>query len=364
MAETNDERLYTAADMGDAARLGNAMADRAGAPPAAELDAAAAVRFTSADPWRGEPYEMPKEIIGVGRNRDALLPAGEIALLIGAGGGGKSRLALQIAIRAAVGVLPDGSPVDVFGDPPAGAVPGYVPALSIAAGPVVMIGYEDSAEWITWRARACADHLDRASGNLANPHRHAIVNPDRLSIGCLDYDAPLFGLRPGGGRDAIPGPLAGWDPLWTEARRIGARLVVIDPAALACIVEGYSALPIGLFYAALRREARQLGAGVLIVHHTPKWSRKKGVADDPADSEDAGAIGSVAWTDRARGVLMLQGEDLKVTKANYCRRGPVAIVRSVEDQRCRPVAFETASATNGSKANAPAGAQWTQGGAA
>ena len=106
-------------------------------------------------------------------------------------------------------------------------------------------------------------------------------------------------------REAIPGPLASWRPLWDHAAAIGARFVIIDPVALAGQWDGYSALPVGAFIAAIRRELRALTdpCGALLVCHTTKAARF-GVQE--ADRTGAEAIiGSGAWVDRARAALML-----------------------------------------------------------
>ena len=77
--------------------------------------------------------------------RQALIPVGEVGLLAG-GGGGKSRLALQIATTA-TGADERGGYAPVFRE----RAP--LDALHVRPGPEVMAGYEDAREWIAWRAR-------------------------------------------------------------------------------------------------------------------------------------------------------------------------------------------------------------------
>ena len=113
-----------------------------------------------------------------------ILPAGEIGLFAGSGGSGKSRLSLQVAVAAA-------------GVPAGTAEPIPDGTLRVASGPVVMLGYEDAAPWIAWRARRLARWLDDRAGTTH--HARAVTDPERLSVAAVD--APLFGagaVRPPG----------------------------------------------------------------------------------------------------------------------------------------------------------------------
>ena len=64
-----------------------------------------------------------------------------------------------------------------------------------------MLGYEDAAPWIAWRARRLARWLDDRAGTTH--HARAVTDPERLSVAAVD--APLFGVTLGAGREAIPG---------------------------------------------------------------------------------------------------------------------------------------------------------------
>ncbi len=112
-----------------------------------------------------------------------ILPAGEIGLFAGSGGSGKSRLSLQVAVAAA-------------GVPAGTAEPIPDGTLRVASGPVVMLGYEDAAPWIAWRARRLARWLDDRAGTTH--HARAVTDPERLSVAAVD--APLFGVTLGAGR--------------------------------------------------------------------------------------------------------------------------------------------------------------------
>ena len=309
-----------------AADAGDANADAAG-----DFERRAAVTFHAADPTGPDgDVVLPLAILSDGRG--VILPAGEIGLFAGSGGSGKSRLSLQVGVAAA-------------GVPAATAEPIPDGTLRVASGPVVLCSYEDAAPWIAWRARRVARWLDDRAGTTH--HTRAVTDPERLSVAAVD--APLFGVTLGAGREAIPGPLASWRPLWDHAAAIGARLVIIDPVALAGQWDGYSPLPVGAFIAAIRRELRALTdpCGALLVCHTTKAARA-GVQD--ADRTGAEAIvGSAAWVDRARAALMLdaiqkgQGRKrLSVAKANYAAQRILCDVQSVNDGTGRPLVFAVA----------------------
>ena len=171
------------------------------------------------------------------------------------------------------------------------------------------------------------------------------VDSDRLSFACCDR--PLFAVPGGERRDALPIPTANYAGLWKRVGEVGARLVVIDPAALALECPGFDPAPVGRFMAALRRDALDHGCGVLLVSHSSKNARRK-----DSDDDDPGVVaGSMAWWDRSRAVLSLRRDGdgvwrLLVAKSNYSRPDePGKGLRLTDDGGGgRPVAFEVASA--------------------
>ena len=91
--------------------------------------------FTAADPTgpNGD-LKFPKGILTRAEDRGIILPAGEVGMLAGAGGTGKSRLALQLAVAMAGG-MDDGAIQPIPGTVDSG--------VRVCAGPAVLIGYED-----------------------------------------------------------------------------------------------------------------------------------------------------------------------------------------------------------------------------
>ena len=217
---------------------------------------------------------------------DAILSAGEVALLAGEGGAGKSTLALHLA---AVG-NPDRA----------------VGGLRRADGPAVLVSYEDSPQRLAGRLAWIDGGPDAADGV------HVLPDP-----------APLWEADPDERGASKPG--RAWAPLWAQAERLSARLVVVDPvsAALADVSTSETG-PVRAFLGALSAQARRRGAGVLLVAHPTKAGRR-----ETAGGRDPGpeaVAGSAAWWDGARGVLTLErGHDgarlVVAAKANYGASG-------------------------------------------
>ena len=224
-----DRRLKAAAlsvDLGDPGAVGQLLAALADPVPAIEWSGA------------GGDTALPDSIISKGAG--CVLPAGEVAILAGSGGGGKSRLTLQIAVAAAS--ARDGFMVRPFERVGGALRPGAVDALAVCGGAVVVAGYEDRLPWVRRRLRGVSEWLGVGE-----------VDPARLSIANLD--SPLFAVPAGERRDALPIPTATYSGLWARVVEVDARLVVIDPVALALEVASYDSAPVGRFMAALRRDA-------------------------------------------------------------------------------------------------------------
>ena len=228
---------------------------------------------------------------------DAVLSVGEVALLSGAGGLGKSTLVLELVSAAVAGA-------DL------GQRFGRACGIRVAAGPVVLVSYEDAptriAHRLTWM------------NNGTVPHGvHLWPDP-----------APLW-YGDGAGASA---PGASWLDLWRSVREVGARLVVIDPVSAALVDVSMSETgPVRAFLRELAREAERARAGVLLLSHDTKAARDAARRDE---EPGAGAVaGSAAWFDGARGVLTLTrkgevgGRVLKCAKANYGRTGWTANLR-------------------------------------
>ena len=276
----------------------------------------------------------PDRLLSLAGHGGALLSEGGVALLAGEGGVAKSPLALSIAA---------GFAAHEHGGKYGGLHGGLFDG---AAGPVLVASYEDPPS-------VAADRLQ----HLARKWWPAPPDPAGLralaDVHLLDLaGAPLFGpVAVTDDRPALynarPGPLAGWRVLWNEAHRIGARLVVVDPALAAYAADANGAAQVREFMGALAAAAAPdpaaawRGCGVLMVAHSTKAARGGPARKTDHDPFDPGQVaGSSHWTDAARGVLTLTFDGTKenapgarvlaVSKANY---GPARLLVSVDPDR-------------------------------
>ena len=234
-----------------------------------------------------------------GEFAQAVLSIGEVALLSGEGGLGKSFLTLALAAAAT-------SAHDL------GSEHGAACGIRVMPGPAVFVSYEDSPARLYGR-------LCRMGKAALAPLMHVARHPE-----------PLWAA---GAYVGTSGPTPWWDMLWGYVRNVQARLVVIDPAssALADAAVGETG-PVRRFLRALTVEAERAGCGILIVAHSTKAAR---VASRAGDDPGAGIVaGSAAWYDAARGILALSEHPdnaglrlLECVKANYGRRGWGTILR-------------------------------------
>lgn len=254
------------------------------------------------DAW-ADPCGVPV-LRGMGLN-GSVLRRGEVAVLSGAGGRGKSTLALQWALAAAVG--------EAVGQEwtPAGG-------LQVRAGRTVILSYEDDAR----------DIADRASKALALPSLAeplTDIQPREAAGGRIEVHSmrgwPLFGVGAGEHHASRPEPLEAWEPVWHCIRAYGAHLVIIDPAMSAYLASGNAVEFVRLFMDSLIEEARKADCGLLVIAHSTKAARRSKDAD-----ETGNVSGSAAWTDAARGVLVLgpgsnpTQRKLSCEKANHSRQ--------------------------------------------
>ena len=244
----------------------------------------------------------------------SVLAVGETAVLAGAGGCGKSVVALALAAAAA------GAERRGFGS---------ACGLRVRGGGAAVFSYEDSPVRIAHR-------LKRAGWQ------------EGLALRVVEPALPLFPLGADPERPREHARAAFWDAVWAEVRDARPSLVVLDtgPKAMGGVAD-YSPGPVISFYQALEREAQAGGFGVLLVAHDTKAARSGG---DPG----AGAIaGSHQWHDCARGALHLARDRddrgsllLECVKANHGPRGWGARLCPVEDSRGTFAGFQAEELLN------------------
>ena len=222
----------------------------------------------------------------------AVLSVGEVALLSGEGGQGKSFVTLALAAAGAL-AADRGEPW------------GAACGLRIVPGPAVLVSYEDSPARMAGRLR-------RMERDGAAPYLRTFHRP-----------VPLWVTDRAGPSRRSPW----WADLWRFVADVGARLVVIDPATSALPDAGAGESgPVRAFLQGLTMEAERHGCGVLVVTHSTKAARN---ATRAGEDPGAGIVaGSAAWYDGARGVLALTSPPdrpgvsvLACVKSNYGRKG-------------------------------------------
>ena len=266
--------------------------------------------------------DWPPTLLSGGGLGGALLTAGEILVVAGDGGIGKSTLLtatlLGIAGRESTGV---------------GRLPGGI--FEAVGGPVLYAAHEDRGGVVGSVARWAATN---------GPWSEASDDARAAALGRFHVlgmrGRPLFGPPSGGSYNAPPGALPGWADLWEAAAAIRPAVVVVDPALAAYTGDANSAPPVRAFLDALRGEAEKLGCGVIIAAHSVKAARRARQNPTP-DPFDVGQVGgSAAWFDGVRGVLSLtrrggagDGLTVAVCKSNYGPAWRLLDVRPVRRDR-------------------------------
>ena len=213
----------------------------------------------------------------------ALLSEGEVAILSGAGGVGKSYFSLALAWAASS--FQD----DVLG-------------FGVRPGKVVITSYEDRAPKVAYRAGMIAGRRTLADvpGDL----------PDALMV--VPQPPPLWESTD----VRQTGPSREWGDYWSMIGEIKPSFVIIDPLLSATPgLELNDAAGSRAFVQAVAHEAEEIGTAVLMVAHSNKTAR-----GNPMEA-GAGAIsGSGQLFDACRGALFAfnHGKGMMVTciKAN------------------------------------------------
>lgn len=242
----------------------------------------------------------PRTLLRCDGERGALLTAGEVCLLSGAGGVGKSTFALEVAFAMACGETDAGGLA--FSDADDDDRPTGAPAVYA------------SAEDAPWAIKRAVRRMATSTGRSELPPL----------LHHVDLSGRALFAPPATAYNEPPAPTVDWHALWRYVAAVKARLVVIDPVMAVYAGNENRAVEVRMFISEMVRMAREHNCGVLVLAHSTKAARGK-----DADPFDAGHVaGSASWTDGVRGALALAwGDDsdgegrrvLKVLKANYGR---------------------------------------------
>lgn len=208
------------------------------------------------------------------------MPDATLSVLTGAGGAGKSRIALQLAAAVATGA-------ERFIETESGAamLSGPKAPELLDAGPVVFAAWETRLlAWQNRLAAVCGQGAQRAERIRRLCGRLHYVN--------MRPEGGLWGAEQGAHTSTTGYWLDGGAALLSYAAAARARLLVIDPLAAAFVQNENDRALVRAFLSALDQWAEDHGCAVLIISHPPK-----------ADSAQSG---STDWRNGVQAVWTLE----------------------------------------------------------
>ena len=213
------------------------------------------------------------------------MPDATLSVLTGAGGAGKSRIALQLAVAVATGAkrfIQTESGAAMLNGP-------KTPEL-LATGPVVFAAWETRLlAWQNRLAAICGQGADRAERirQLSSQLHYVNMRPE----------GGLWGAERGEHTSTAGNWLHGGTALLNYAAAAQARLLVIDPLAAAFVQNENDRALVRAFLSALDQWAEDHNCAVLIISHPPK-------------SESAQS-GSTDWRNGVQAVWTLETAKIK-----------------------------------------------------
>ncbi|WP_407160159.1 AAA family ATPase [Bradyrhizobium sp. STM 3557] len=250
----------------------------ADAEPVIEPQAnAPALSLVSPPSWRGVPLE-PMRWLATDR-----IPAGDVTILSGDGGGGKTTVALQLAVAVAHDL-------------------GDWLCTTCEAGPVIFFSGEEPEAEMRRRLQRVSRKRGLDPSELENLHFH-FANPDACLLGVSK-------------RDGTMEPTGLFQALETAADNIRPALIVVDSIAATFGGNQNDRVHARMFVSLFRQLARKADCAVLLLDH-PSLS---GI------TSGTGRGGSMDWQNATRARLHLEtttdddggtSRVLEVKKLNY-----------------------------------------------
>ena len=213
------------------------------------------------------------------------MPDATLSVLTGAGGAGKSRIALQLAVAVATGA-------ERFIQTESGAamLNGLKAPQLLAAGPVVFAAWETRLlAWQNRLAAVCGQGADRAERirQLTGQLHYVNMRPA----------GGLWGAAHGAHTSTTGSLLDGGKALLDYAAAAQARLLIIDPLAAAFVQNENDRALVRAFLSALDQWAEDHSCAVLIISHPPKG--------------DSAQSGSTDWRNGVQAVWTLEPVKVK-----------------------------------------------------
>lgn len=252
-----------------------------------------AARKAGAKPRKiGKFFEAPppETVIAPRSGSGTFLARGEVAILTGAGGAGKSRLALQICAAAREADQAGGSSQHL-----------ETAGLRVYGAEPLYLSYEDELERVGPRVRNILELKEFQEGD-------DYPAGEGMRVRYMKSE-PIYGVKPGGGEFDRPEKLETWHAMEQWALDGETGLLVIDPVSAAYVANANAISYVRAFMEDLRDFAKYANLAVLLVAHPTKSGRAESAPDR------AGFVsGSAAWTDAARGVLAFRRFERKEKK--------------------------------------------------
>jgi RecA-family ATPase len=232
--------------------------------------------------WRGLPIS-PMRWLATNR-----IPAGDVTILSGDGGGGKTTLALQLGVSVAAEL-------------------GDWLGTTVETGPVIFFSGEEPENEIRRRLERVAKKRGLEVDEIENLHFH-FAEPDKCTLGGGPANTPIA-------------PTALFNSLRAAAKNIRPALVIVDSNAATLGGNYLDRVHARTFVSLFRSLAREIGCAVLLLDHPSLSGMTNG----------SGRAGNMDWQNTVRALLYLRsteneqgatsGRELEVMKSNYGPRG-------------------------------------------
>ena len=216
------------------------------------------------------------------------IPAGDVTILSGDGGGGKTTTALQLAVSVAYGL-------------------GDWLGTTVEAGPVIFFSAEEPENEVRRRLARVARKRGIEADEIENLYFH-FAEPDKCTLGTGKPTSPIAST-----------PL--FESLRQSAKDIRPALIVVDSNAATLGGNYLDRVHARTFVSLFRQLAREANCAVLLLDHPSLSGMTNGT----------GRAGNMDWQNAVRALLYLRsceneqgatsGRELEVMKSNYGPRG-------------------------------------------
>ena len=226
-----------------------------------------------------------------------LIPKGCLSMLTGAGGIGKTYLALQIAAASAMGV------------PEKFVSSEHVHEITTVTAKVIYATYELNPRDLAYRLAGISNHFPWCQYKQLRDFITPLYMPQYAGAGAIwavptgEHRARRASLLPAG--DALLEQI--------NSKETHADLLIIDPLGLAYLDDEMNRAAVSEFLVTLQEWCEYHDKTILLLAHPPKYQSKAS-----SDDEDDGTAGSSAWRAGVRSILWLR----KKIKPNATDKAP------------------------------------------